>query len=608
MRREKQSQHFSRRRVLQLTSSGVLVGIAGCNGGEDPGDGEDLGGNETLGDGQDTETEGDTSTGGQELVDPVFDSTMNAVPSNQQFNPFNQSTPLHVDASRLVFGWMAQYFPESVEFRPLLADEWNFSDQAATVTLKNDITWHNGDPIVANDFVIQHKLTQYVEQPEDPTFGDARVVDEQTFELDINKNASEDILKLNLFGEQLNAPTYRFEDRLKEFEEASDDEIEDLRVELAQLSIEEPFGSGPLKVTDMTDQSMTLVPHDGHPGGRQLNFDEYKLHYVENDQQRARGIINDDYDGVKIVPTEDRYLEQYPDHVELFEVPVTAGNGLLINQEEGPFDDHRVRQALAHAIDLEQVSKIRDKVMLSMEPTYYSGISRFYVDSWIPSDLGQKFTNYHAVNANEATRLLEEAGFSQEGGTWIDPNGDAFSFKIKTPNSRIDWTRSVAESLRQFGIEAETQGLEGQVAYGDMADSNFTVGMWDWGSGFDPHPYFDLEGVWSTDGWWNGLCGIPDKVSVPPVGQPDEARSEFDVAGKMSEAGSVSGERMKELIQELAWAYNQSLPVIPCTEVVNNTMLTNDAWEYPDASAEIMTAQDPNVFLPHFGKLKGKTE
>jgi peptide/nickel transport system substrate-binding protein len=573
-----------------------LVGIAGCGGDEpEPEDGSldgDGGGDD----------DGDSDS--QQLADPVFDATMNAIPSNQQFNPFNQSNPLHVDASRLVFGWMAQYFPESVEFRPLLADDWDFSAETVSVTLADDITWHNGDPIVADDLVIQHELTQFVEQPEDPTFGKARAVDQKTFELDVNKSASEEILKLNLFGEQLNAPAHVFQ----EYRESIQDGGQDLRQELAQLSVEEPFGSGPLKVTDVTDQTMTLVPHDGHPGGSELNFDEYVLHYVENDQQRARGIINDEYDGVKILPTEDRYMDQYPDYVEVFKVPVNAGNGLLINQDEEPFDDHRVRQALAHAIDHEQLAKIMDDAMLSMEPTYFSGMSQFYVDSWIPEDLSQSFINYYDVDTGRATSLLEDAGFTQEGGTWVTPAGETFSLELKTPNSRIDWMRSVAENLREFGIEAETLGLEGQVAYGDMADSNFTIGMWDWGSGFDPHPYFDLEGVWSSDGWWNGLCGIPDTVSVPPVGEPAESRTEFDVASKMSEAGAVGREEMEGLIQELAWAYNQSLPVIPCTEVVNNTMLTSDDWEFPDADAEIMRAQDPNVLLPHFGELKAKTE
>lgn len=71
-----------------------------------------------------------------------------------------------------------------------------------------------------------------------------------------------------------------------------------------------------------------------------------------------------------------------------------------------------------------------------------------------------------------------------------------------------------------------------------------------------------------------------------PVGDPDGSLDTIDVHGLMDELSTNSDEdRNREIVQELAWAYNQSVPQIPIWFRYGQMFLNTSDWEWPDLEA-----------------------
>lgn len=127
---------------------------------------------------------------------------------------------------------------------------------------------------------------------------------------------------------------------------------------------------------------------------------------------------------------------------------------LGFNLKHQPFDDIRVRQAIAYAIDRQELV---DGVLLGLGEViatpYKPGTS------WVNDKIKPR-----PFDPSIATRLLAEAGWSKkEGDTFISKNGKALSFTILTNNGnkqRADTATIVQQRLHEIGIQVNVRLVE----------------------------------------------------------------------------------------------------------------------------------------------------
>lgn len=595
-----------RRTWLKIASGGVLTALAGCSGRENGGS---TGTNDNPFGDQSSEVKNSNA------VDPEFTTTMEVIPTNQNFNPWAASAVFYIDGQYLVYSWPALYFPDG-SVRGILAKDWTVEGDTGSITFKDDITWHNGKEITARDYVVGRKMDRLVKGTEDPTFTDFKATDNKTVEFSITEKASSKILQLDLFrrhtSTMLRTPRFVYEKHLKELQNAKEQgekALETARGEFIKKNITEQVGSGPLKIEGLSQQAMTLTPHDGHPGGKQLNFESLRMEYVENDQQQARGMINDNFDGLKEASTNQEMVEKYPDHVKLLPRPLYSGMGLLMNNSAPLLDDPRVRQAIGHVVDPTPIINRYKSVSTHPKESFYSGASKFSIDQWLGSGLSKKFTDYTGSNTKTAASLLTEAGFTTNGNNWMTPDGGEFNVTIKIPGSgsRGFGGQSAAQDLSQFGINAEAKSMEEGTAFGEFKNGNYQLGIWGYGSLNTAHPYFDYWTTFSPEGWWSSICSTPEVVSVPALGTPDGSRQTMNVVDLVSQSKTGTETERKNGIQKLAWAFNQSLPLFPLREEVARSAITTDEWNVPNEKT-LTRSLAPHLLLPQFGKLKAKTK
>ncbi|MBK7708770.1 MAG: ABC transporter substrate-binding protein [Acidobacteria bacterium] len=143
------------------------------------------------------------------------------------------------------------------------------------------------------------------------------------------------------------------------------------------------------------------------------------------------------------------------------------------NTQRTPFNDVRIRQAVAYAIDREKIIKElfngQAKLAHSILPE----------ESWAYST-GTKYT----YDPAKAKKLLQDAGYK----------GEAFKFKYVAGNSAVNqYSQIVQNSLREVGFNVELETLELQTLVESLKSGQFEINTAIWiGGNQDPIFFRDL--------------------------------------------------------------------------------------------------------------------
>ena len=167
--------------------------------------------------------------------------------------------------------------------------------------------------------------------------------------------------------------------------------------------------------------------------------------------------------------------------IVLSEIPhqrPTGMKGLVMNTRRAPFDDWRVREALIEAFNFEYVNQVVNggaqpritsyfaNSPLGMEPGAASGrvaeLLAGYEGELLPGTVeGYELPVTDGQVSNRrglrrATALLEEAGYTVEGGALTGPEGPvAFDILVQTGSSEVQSIVDIyVEALTRLGIEA----------------------------------------------------------------------------------------------------------------------------------------------------------
>ena len=196
------------------------------------------------------------------------------------------------------------------------------------------------------------------------------------------------------------------------------------------------------------------------------------------------------------LPKSDKFVKNFNSHTPLSLVYTYLG----INTRLPKFEDKRVRQALAHLLDVEKVIE-----------TIQYGLSERVVGFVHPSN--KKFYNsdltLYDYNPEKAKRLLAEAGWSDTNGNGtIDKviNGERVEFNIDfTFNSGNDAREATGlvfqEACRQVGINMTVVGQEWAVYVENQKDHKFEMFYGAWIASPTPD---DPKQIWHTESYNGG--------------------------------------------------------------------------------------------------------
>lgn len=291
--------------------------------------------------------------------------------------------PLHA-----VFDTLVSVSPEDGSLLPRLATEWEADEQSVTLTLRDDVTFQDGTPFDAE--AVAFNLDRAMSDPDSNITGmlaavaGVEAVDDLTVEIDLAEPTPLAVLQL-------------LADRPGMM--ASPDAVREAGDSTAFS--EAPVGAGMYAIEGewFPRESLSVRAWDGYwdPDAQTLGGVDFTE--VEPDA-KVNALLSGSVDVATVGGADVATLED-GDDVEVTVGSATIGRGLTVNPTLEPFDDLRVRQAVAHAINRDAMvealtngyGEARCQLFAANSPAYDEELDRLY-----PYDPGR------------AVELLEEAG------------------------------------------------------------------------------------------------------------------------------------------------------------------------------------------------------
>lgn len=161
--------------------------------------------------------------------------------------------------------------------------------------------------------------------------------------------------------------------------------------------------------------------------------------------------------------------------------------GFAMNMRRPPFDDLRVRKAMAHLINRPMMNKTMMYDQYFLHRSYFEDL--YDEQNQCPNQVVQ-------FDPESARKLLEQAGWKANPQNGIlEKNGERLSFNFLSRDSSTDkFLAPFQEALKAVGIVMSIQNKDWSAWAKDMDEFNFDMTWAAWGAGLFKNP----EYLWSS--------------------------------------------------------------------------------------------------------------
>ena len=451
-----------------------------------------------------------------------------------------------------------------------------------TVKLRQDITWEDGVPFTSRDVYAQYyiggaawvwshiwRFLDRIETPNDYTV--------------VFYYYEPSILLTNILltWEWMRTPAHIYEEWLEqakdivrlrqrlwrlepEVDEALKAELDEkftvFRDSIKEFRPEKPFSVGPFTVKLVTADEMILAKRPDTPWAETLLFDEIRvMRFTDNPSAWAMfiaGVVDLEKPATPPLVTAEIIARQ----PKMRHIPVSdfASFCIAINHRRPPLDEPEFRQALAHIIDRDLVRLL--SLYYSEPVEYITGVLPSQLERWTTAE-ARAALNPHLLDHVKAEQLLLGLGmFRGADGFWNTADGEKLELMVAVRPDYTDWVLAADEIARQltdFGIRATVELVPPPLYAPTLLAGDFDLAI-----SFSVfarfHPVQGFERFFAEGGWIRRITGF-DPAGKGPGGEDLDALVRelwvtFDPAKQV------------EIIDKLAWAVNEHLPVIEFLE------------------------------------------
>ncbi|MFW5943603.1 MAG: ABC transporter substrate-binding protein, partial [Chloroflexota bacterium] len=359
-------------------------------------------------------------------------------------------------------------FPDDAtdSIEPNLATEWEISDDATvyTFTLRDDVTFANGDPLTADDVVFSFNRLQNVRSNpsflSDPIAG-VEALDEHTVEITLVEPR----------------PSFLVEIINTAFSISNDEEVRDAGGTDADDAAESDgaqefldqnsVGTGPYMLESWTPQEETVLVRNPNYWGEQPYFDRVVIVNLPEAATQKVALESGDIDiATDLTPDQVVEMEGNPD-ISIFRDLDRWTHFLLMNRDPdigGPVSDPDVALAIRLALDYEGYRELWEGSVTPGSNMWVGLAGAFGQDRAMERDL------------DRARELLADAGYP-----------DGFDVTLSFPdftNSGVALAtnaQKVQADLAEVGINVELRPMEVQVALEEYRNGQQGFAYWFWG-------------------------------------------------------------------------------------------------------------------------------
>lgn len=329
---------------------------------------------------------------------------------------------------------------------PDLAESWEISDDATAYTfhLVQNATWHDGEPFTSADvkFTFENILLVYHSRTKaglETALASIETPDEHTVVFNFNEPYAPLLQRLNVTEAPI-LPMHIYEG-IADPSQAEENLM--------------PIGTGPFVFDSYTSGSeVRLVRNENYFKAGLPHLDEVVFRVIPDANTQIAALEAGEVDYVWRVPGPDAGRIEDSAATQILPVPSGPGGGFCImtmtfNLEREIFQDVKVRQAFAYAIDRQQ---ILEQVIFNQGRVAVAPISSEI--AWAHLSDGPAY-DYDPARANE---LLDEAGYP------VGEDGTRFTVDFIHFSTFSKYGEVMREQLAEVGINFELRPLERDAA------------------------------------------------------------------------------------------------------------------------------------------------
>jgi peptide/nickel transport system substrate-binding protein len=391
----------------------------------------------------------------------------------KRLNPIIANDSASGDINAQVFNGLVRY-DKNLFLEGDLAKSWDVSDDGLVITfhLRPNVHWHDGKPFTAEDvlFTYQKLIDPDVATPYGADYervAKAEVLDPLTFRVTYKEPFAP---ALDSWGMGI-IPKHLLEGK---------------DINTAEFN-RHPVGTGPYRFKEwLTGQKIVLIANEDYFRGRS-NIDEYIYRIIPDPATIFLELKSHGVDTMGLTPLQYQRQTNTPffkKNFRKFRYPANGYTYLGYNLKDPKFSDKRVRQALAYAINKEDIIKgVRlglGSVATGPYPPHY----------WAYNPNVRKYP----YNPEKAMAMLKEAGWiDRDGDGLLDKDGIPFRFTIITNQGneeRKQTAEIIQQDLQAVKIEVKIKIVEWQAFLNQFVDKrNFEAIILGWSIGIDPDNY-----------------------------------------------------------------------------------------------------------------------
>ena len=379
--------------------------------------------------------------------------------TNPQIN-FNPYSP-----NRLALGYMFEplYITNgyNCEDVPWLATDYEWTDDKTLVfTVRDGVTWSDGEPFTADDVVFTFNMKK--ENPALDTNGAWAYLSEVT--------ASDNQVSFS-FSEVYAPGFYLVADATNAVivPEHIWAEVDDP----VTFINENPVGTGPFLFDSFNNQELTFTRNPDYWQADTILIQGLRYSKAGEGQVDQLRLARGEYDwNAMYVPNiEEVFVSADPENNHYW---FSQGSDISfsMNLMKEPFSDAKFREGVAYAID-------RDRIVEQAQLGYVTAASQTGLK--LPGQA--EFLNPDIENdgvipydPDKAKSIFEEAGYTMDGDRMLDKDGNAIEFSFKVPAGWLDWIQAgqiISENLADIGLTMNVETPDASIFDQDRASGNF---------------------------------------------------------------------------------------------------------------------------------------
>ena len=403
-----------------------------------------------------------------------------------QLDPHKTSAYFSFEVLENVFDTLVEP-DENLQMRPALAESWEVSDDELTWTfrLRPGVTFHDGSPLTAEDVAFSYN----------------RIIDEELTNVDkfsaVTSVEAPDPATVVI---RVDRPVPNMLTNLGGFKGMAI--VSRRNVESGEIATH-PIGTGPFAFANQrSGDSITLVANPDYWDGAP-DISGVRFRFISEPSTALSALQAGEIDWTDSVPPQRVQQLRNDESVTLAVEPSNDYWYLALNEAREPWNDVRVRQAIAYAVD-------RDAIV---QATSYGTAAKNMLAIPEGNPWYVPYDRYAEGGLDKARQLLDEAG--------VSPRNLDMLVTTDYPET-VTAAQIVADNLAPLGITVNIRTVDFATWLDEQNKGNFDMLMMGWLGNIDPDDFYYAQH--HTDGTSNA-----QKFSDPEVDRLlDAGRVETD--------------------------------------------------------------------------------